>query len=77
MQENNFAITDNFLIAEFQKSSGEDALSQCVAADNERNNGSCATACKTIEKKKSTFVIYGLPSHRHFWTGGDGMKSKS
>lgn len=28
-------------------------------------------------KKKSTFVIYGLPSHRHFWMGGDGMKSKS
>lgn len=48
----------------------------CVAADNQRNNGSCATACETTEKK-STFVIYGLPSHRHFWTSGDGMKSKN
>lgn len=29
------------------------------------------------KKRKSTFVIYGLPSHRHFSTGGNGMKSES
>lgn len=30
--------------------------------------GHCYTACKT-PRKESTFVIYGLPSHRHFRDG--------
>lgn len=33
-------------------------LSFCVVADNQRNNGSCATACKTTEKKEYI---------RHLW----------
>lgn len=60
----------------FSRVHGGDALSFHVVADNQRNKENYATVRKTIEKK-STFVIYGLPSHRHFWTGSDGMKSKS
>lgn len=44
----NKSTMDNF----FREDDSRDALSFCVAADNLLNKGSCATARKTIEKKR-------------------------